>query len=439
MSSHGPTSSAASRSSVPRSISLREKTPASVRKEKEWPRTAAWISAGRRFDFGCPAKYCSLTSMQTSVGSAYVRRSILSVRRPSNLVEEHRRDPQVFARSDEVPLVEFKLRARQDFLDVREERQSAPPEELRALPRLLDRPPERLAGVRPARERVERSLEVLDRAGVIPFSDRPTGVAERDVGLVRVEAFALQTGVQDLRVRDAGRRLAVRIPDDIDLVAEAGGHRARGLDEAFLDHVSRDLDVGLGAVREDALAAQVRHLRLRRVEGFRRIEVQFLEERRLRVDLGRHLRGAFRVSEGELSRRFVQRLFQLGGRAVGEQLGIGGTLHLSERFDRELGQEDAVRGLLGALLERTTFLFGALDEDSRLQVIRHERAAVPDPGQDLLLRASEERLEFFRPKAQPTHRIDSRLECLRGFLISTEALVQGDRERLRFLRGVECL
>ncbi len=135
----------------------------------------------------------------------------------------------------------------------------------------------------------------------------------------------------------------------------------------------------------------------------------------------------------------MQRLFQLGGRTVGEQLGIGGTLHLSERFNRELGQEDAVRGLLGALLECSTFLFGALDEDSRLQVIRHERAAVPDPGQDLLLRASEERLEFFRPKAEATHRINARLECLRGFLISTEALVQGDRERLRFLRGVECL
>ena len=135
----------------------------------------------------------------------------------------------------------------------------------------------------------------------------------------------------------------------------------------------------------------------------------------------------------------MQRLFQLGGRAFGEPLGIGGTLHLSERFDRELGQEDAVRGLLGAFLERSAFLFGPLDEDSRLEVVRHERAAVPDPGQDLLFRASEERLEFFRPKAQPTHRIDSRLERLRGLLISTEALVQGDCEGLRFLRGVECL
>src|SRR5207245_4766729 len=157
------------------------------------------------------------------------------VRRPGHLVEEHRRDPQIFARSDEVPLVEFILRAREDLLNVREERQSAPPKELHPLPRLLDRSPERLAGVRPAPERMERSLEVLDRAGVVPFSDRSPGVAERDVGLVGVESFALQTGVQDLRVRDAGRRLAVRIPDDVDLVAEAGGHRAPGLDAAFRD------------------------------------------------------------------------------------------------------------------------------------------------------------------------------------------------------------
>ena len=35
-----------------------------------------------------------------------------SVRRPGHLVEEDRRDPKVFARSDEVPLVEFILRAR---------------------------------------------------------------------------------------------------------------------------------------------------------------------------------------------------------------------------------------------------------------------------------------------------------------------------------------
>src|SRR5207249_1135626 len=113
------------------------------------------------------------------------------------------------------------LRARQDFLDIREERQSAPPEELYPLPRLLDCPPERLAGIRPTRERVERLLEVLDRAGVIPFSDRPPGVAKRDIGLVRVESLALQTGVQDLGIGDAGRRLAVRIADDVDLLPGA--------------------------------------------------------------------------------------------------------------------------------------------------------------------------------------------------------------------------
>src|SRR3989454_11930102 len=98
------------------------------------------------------------------------------------------------------------LRARQDFLDIREERQSTPPEELFPLPRLLDCPPERLAGIRPTRERVERLLEVLDRAGVIPFSDRPPGVAERDVGLVRLECLALQPGVQAFAIGDVCRR-----------------------------------------------------------------------------------------------------------------------------------------------------------------------------------------------------------------------------------------
>src|SRR2546422_2640440 len=269
------------------------------------------------------------------------------------------------------------LRARQDFLDIREERQSTPPEELYPLPRLLDCPPERLAGISPTRERVERLLEVLDRAGVIPFSDRPPGVAKRDIGLVRVESLALQTGVQDLGIGDAGRRLAVRIADDVDLLPEARGHRARGLNAAFLNHVSRDLDVGLEAVREDSLAAQVRHLGLCRVEGFRRIEVQVLEERGLRVDLARHFRGAFRVAEGELSRRLVQRLFQLGGRAFGEPFGIGGSPSLSPRLQRGLAAERAVRGPLAAVLESSAFFFWPLCPDSRPRGSSAERAGGP--------------------------------------------------------------
>src|SRR5207249_10824365 len=90
---------------------------------------------------------------------------------------------------------------------------------------------------------MERSLEVFDRAGVIPFSDRPPGVTECDIGLVRMKSLALQTGVQDLRIGDAGRRLAVRVADDVDLVPLAGGLRARGLGARFLVGRSLALDV----------------------------------------------------------------------------------------------------------------------------------------------------------------------------------------------------
>src|SRR5207249_464377 len=63
----------------------------------------------------------------------------------------------------------------------------------------------------------------------------------------------------------------------------------------------------------------------------------------------------------------------------------------------------------------------------------------PDPREDFLLRAREERLEFLRPQAESTHRVDSRLQPLRCLLVYTEALVERDREGLRFLRGVKGL
>src|SRR6266567_1985147 len=81
----------------------------------------------------------------------------------------------------------------------------------------------------------------------------------------------------------------------------------------------------------------------------------------------------------------------------------------------------------------------AFDEDPRLEVVRDECPGVPDPREDLLLRAGEERLELFRPQAESAHRIDPRLQRLRGLLISAEAFVEGDREGLRLLRRVKGL
>jgi len=145
------------------------------------------------------------------------------------LVQEDRRDAQVLARSDEVPVLEFALGARQDLLNVREEGEPAPAEELRALPRLFDRPRERLPGVRPARERMQCPLEELDRPCVVPFPDRPLCVTQGDLGFVRVEPFALKPPVEDLRVRDAGRRLAVAVADDLELALDTDGDRVRPL------------------------------------------------------------------------------------------------------------------------------------------------------------------------------------------------------------------
>src|SRR5947209_19411213 len=122
-------------------------------------------------------------------------------------------------------------------------------------------------------------LEELDGPRVVPLPDRPLRVTQGDLGLVRMESLALQTTIEDLRVRDAGRRLAVAVPDDLELALDADGDRARCLDQPFVEHVPRALEVGLRAVRQDALASQVRDLSLRRVEGFRGIDVEVLEAR----------------------------------------------------------------------------------------------------------------------------------------------------------------
>src|SRR5437879_2145970 len=105
-----------------------------------------------------------------------------------------------------------------------------PPEELRAVPRLLDRPPERLPRIRPARERMQCPLEELDGPRVVPLPDRPLRVTQGDLGLVRMESLALQTTIENLRVRDAGRRLAVAVPDDLELALDSDGDRDRCLD-----------------------------------------------------------------------------------------------------------------------------------------------------------------------------------------------------------------
>src|SRR5881396_3155223 len=101
---------------------------------------------------------------------------------------------------------------------------------------------------------MEGPLEVLDRPAVVPFPDRPPRVAERDLGLVRMESLAFQPSIEDLGIRDPGRRLPGGVADGVDVATEADRHRARGFDEPFLEHVSRGLDFGLEAVREDALS-----------------------------------------------------------------------------------------------------------------------------------------------------------------------------------------
>src|SRR5207237_7733558 len=123
----------------------------------------------------------------------------------------------------------------------------------------------------------------------------------------------------------------------------------------------------------------------------------------------------------------------------GARLRVRGARRRPDRSRSELRQGDAARGPFGPFLEGSAFLFRLLDEDTRLEVVRHERAAVPDSGEDFLLRAREERLEFLRPQAESTHRVDSRLQPLRCLLVYTEALVERDREGLRFLRGVKGL
>src|SRR5438132_13085942 len=116
-------------------------------------------------------------------------------------------------------------------------------------------------------------LEELDRPRVVPLPDRPLCVTQGDLGLVRVESLALQTPVEDLRVRDAGRRLPVGVADELELALDADAGCVRPFDEPFAEHAAGALEVGLRAVRQDALASPVRDLSLRRVKSSRRIEV----------------------------------------------------------------------------------------------------------------------------------------------------------------------
>src|SRR5207245_8882358 len=100
----------------------------------------------------------------------------------------------------------------------------------RAPPPRLDPPPERRPGIRPARERMQCPREALDGPRVVPLPDRPLCVTQGDLGLVRMESLALQTTIENLRVRDAGRRLAIAVPDDLELALDAERDRDRCLD-----------------------------------------------------------------------------------------------------------------------------------------------------------------------------------------------------------------
>src|SRR3989442_5847690 len=163
--------------------------------------------------------------------------SLLRNRRTRRLAQQDRGNPKVLARSGEVPLLELPLGPRQDLLDVRHERQAASLEELHALPGQFNGLRKRLPGVRPAGKRMEGPLEVLDRACVVRLPDEPTRVADRDFRLVRLEAFRLEPAVQDFRIGEAERRLAVRVRDRLDLSLQAGPPCRSRFYESFLERL----------------------------------------------------------------------------------------------------------------------------------------------------------------------------------------------------------
>src|SRR6266568_8026031 len=139
--------------------------------------------------------------------------------------------------------MEFPHGASEDILDVREEREAASLKDLHAALHRLDRLLEAFARVRAAEERLQRSLEVLDRTGVRAFMDRPARAPNRGLGLVGLEALGLQTRVEDFRIREARRGLGVGLAKRLRFAREPSRHRAPRLDQAFVEQVPRPLDL----------------------------------------------------------------------------------------------------------------------------------------------------------------------------------------------------
>src|SRR6266705_6366792 len=87
------------------------------------------------------------------------------------------------------------------------------------------------------------------RISRIALADSPARVPQGEIRIVGLESLPLQAAVQDLRVGEAGRRLAVHVAERLHLPRQSRGHRAPRLDEALPEELPRHLDLALVAVR----------------------------------------------------------------------------------------------------------------------------------------------------------------------------------------------